>query len=83
MILTIVQTIDDLNNSAIILNDITSFEPNDSNIQVVHSLWKELNADALSTDSLAVMSGVYYKIVLVMSGVYYKIFTNIFIRQYR
>ena len=45
------KTIDDLNNSVIILNDATSFELNDSNIKEVQNSCKDLNADdALSTD---------------------------------
>ena len=48
---TTLQATDGLSDSVIILNDITSFEPNDNNIKQAHNPCKELNVDALLTQS--------------------------------
>ena len=46
---TTLQTTDGLSDSVIILNDISSFEPNDNNIKQARNPCKELNVDALLT----------------------------------
>ena len=48
---TTLQTTDGISDSVIILNDITSFEPNVNNIKQAHNPYKELNVDALLTQS--------------------------------